>query len=343
MRIELEQTKRNRNAGIVVALGLTIAMARPAWPAPRKPTPKPTATPTQAPATTPTPTRSPTPPATPTPAGLAVQISFPAAGAQIDGDRVTVTGSFQGPSHTAIVVNGVLAYASTGRFVANDVLLVAGSNAVIAEARTSSGMSAETLITVSATGTTPALTVVAEPTSGRVPLSVHFVPTWRGSEAARSMKIDFDGDGTIDLQPSSPLAPVDRGFGTAGLYVATFTVQDQRKRSHTARVGILVTPDQVDALFLSIWDGMNDELLAGNIEGALSYLTPEAREIYAEVFDGLIADMPAIVPSYSRPVRVTEAPGSLEYAVTRVIDGEKRMFFVSAVLDADGAWRIDSF
>ena len=344
MRIDLERTKSRYGASIVVVLGLTMITARPAWSAPKKPTPNLTATVTRTPTNAPTPSRTPTPLPSPTPAGLAVQISFPSQGSQIASDRVTVRGAVQGPAYTTIVVNDVVGFVTAGKFVANDVPLVAGPNAIIATARTSSGASAETQITVNATGMAPTFGVGADTTAGNAPLTVHFVPTWSGTQTARSMKIDFDGNGTIDLRPSDPLAPVDHTFSTPGLYLSTITFEDRQRQTYTATLGIHVgSPEQTDALFWSLWDAMNAELVAGNVSGALSFLTPEAREIYGEVFSGLIADMPAIVPTYSRPLRVTQIPGLLEYAVTRVIDGEKRTFFASAVLDADGVWRMDSF
>src|ERR1051325_1232155 len=119
---------------------LLIGVATPVGAAPK---PKPTATPTLAvtPTRTPTatatttrtPTATPRPSATPTqPAGLSVTITDPMANVTIDSNTYNVVGTFSGPANTGVVVNDRVAYTSGGRFVLNDLPVVAGTNTITA-------------------------------------------------------------------------------------------------------------------------------------------------------------------------------------------------------------------
>lgn len=333
-------TARRRNRVLVVSL-LFVAAAFMAGSAEaagkgqgkKTPTPaNPTPTPVEA-----TPTPAPT-----VSADLAVTIDGPVAGGHIDGDRTTVYGRFAGPAHTAVVVNDVLAYASQGRFAASDVRLVSGSNAIVAVARTAPGPSAERVIELEASGLLPPLTVSAAPSVGVPPLAVRFSPVYAGSQVRR-FTVDVDGDGSVDLEPTDPNLPIEHVFESPGLYLSRFEVTERGKKVHAVTVAILVTsPDELDRAFAEIWSGMNRALVDGDVDGALSWLTPEARAIHAGVFASLLPDMPAIVASSSPPVRVSQSPLRLEYAVTREIEGERRVFFVTAIRDVDGVWRIQS-
>ena len=99
-----------------------------------------------------------------------------------------------------------------------------------------------------------------------------------------------------------------------------------------------------DAPFFAVWDGMNAALRAGNIDQALTYLTSGAKEKYRPVFSALIAVMPTIIGSYSRPSRGQVTEDMAEYAIMRFIeaDGDKQVFFIYFVKSDNGIWLIES-
>ena len=102
-----------------------------------------------------------------------------------------------------------------------------------------------------------------------------------------------------------------------------------------------VAYDPIDAPALSVWDGMNGALTAGDKAGALSYLSHSAKIKYDPVFDALMSEMSQIARSFSSPKRVSIGDDLAEYAVNRVIDGVDRIFLISFVRDSGGVWRID--
>jgi hypothetical protein len=133
-------------------------------------------------------------------------------------------------------------------------------------------------------------------------------------------------------------------FAAQGGDVLSIVVTDAAGNASVAGYSLVKsTPvDPQDALFQSIWDGVNAALLAGDEAGALTFLTPGAQEKYRPVFDVLLPDMPQIIASYSplRQVSVSSAIG--EYAITRVIEGKNQLFLIYFLKGDDGVWRLDA-
>jgi Glucodextranase, domain B len=346
-----------RTGALIASL---LALTIPANAAPRpKPTPTPTTstvptntptppasmTPTRTP--TPTPTRTPTatpkPTATPTQSGgLSLAITDPLPGASINGNRYTVIGTFTAPLNTGITVNDRIAYASAGRFVMNDVELIAGTNTITAVATTVGGQSATVSTNVTSSGLPPELVLHADTTRGLAPLSVTFTYDFTPTQPINKVAIDFDGDGRDDFWTRKPVTAMQNTYTMPGLYVALLTVTDTAGVVRKSNIGIEVsTAAARDSLFHSVWDTMNSALVRGDINGALTMLNSRAQEQYASVFNALVSEMPVIVASYSDPQFVSSDADNFEYAINRMIDGEDQIFLVYLVRDGDGVWRMD--
>jgi enamine deaminase RidA (YjgF/YER057c/UK114 family) len=100
--------------------------------------------------------------------------------------------------------------------------------------------------------------------------------------------------------------------------------------------------DPVDVPFVSVWNGMNAALLAGNKAAALSFLTFGAQAKYGPVFDALLPHMAGIIASYSPLQRVSVSENVGEYAIIRTLDGANHLFLVYFVKSAEGVWKLDA-
>jgi hypothetical protein len=305
----------------------------------RKPTPKPTPSATATPAGTAT-------PSPPPPGALSVTITNPAPGETIGADRYNVRGTFQGPPNTGLTVNNLIAYTDAGRFIADNVPLTAGQNTLTVVATAPDGTSTTTAVTVDASGAPPNPSLTVDASKGFAPLSVTFNYAFSSGAGLKKVAIDFDGDGRDDFRTTNPPGPsgsVQNTYSKPGLYLAVLTITDNFGGVHNADIGIQVAAfEALDALFLSVWNRMNDALVRGDVGAALACLNSRAREKYARVFNDLLFDMPAIVGSYSTPRRVSTGDNYFEYAINRTVDGENQIFFVYLLRDADGVWRMDS-
>ena len=311
------------------------ATTKPSTPTatPKPPTPTATATPTPKPTATAT-----------APAGISLAISEPPNGAAIDSDHINVRGTFAGPPNSGITVNDRIAYAQSGRFALNNLPVAAGSNTIDVAITTPDGRTATRSVVVTATGTQPPLRLIADVTTGFAPLTVTYSYARPSVATITKFAIDFDGDGRDDYSTrKAPPTSVQNTYTTPGLYKATLTLLDANGVTTKSDVSILVETEAArDDMFNLLWDSMNTALVQRNVSGALSYLNTASQQRYASVFNELLPYMPAIVASYSRPQRVAVTGDILEYAVNRNIDGVDSIFFIYALLDADGVWRLDS-
>jgi hypothetical protein len=97
----------------------------------------------------------------------------------------------------------------------------------------------------------------------------------------------------------------------------------------------------MNALFTNLWNGMNDALVRGDVNGAAQYLNESAKHKYLPVFDTLKLQFPQIIASYSplRRISITDSIG--EYAIVRPYNDQNRVYLIYFLQDIDGVWRVD--
>jgi hypothetical protein len=272
-----------------------------------------------------------------------LQITTPTQNENVRDNRILVEGTYEGPSNTGITVNGITALISKGRFIANNVPLEVGKNTLTATLTTFNGETTTHHIDITSQGTSPSLVVNASPATGLAPLSVTFEYNFNTDTWLSSLYMDFEGDGTNDFYTRSSLTTIQHDYNTPGIYVAKMQITDNKGYVYRANTTVeVVSAEQMDNLFRHLWDEMNEALVAEEIDTALRYLNTAAQAKYAPVFEVLLPHMPEIVASYSPLKRVSISENMGEYAVTRTINGEMKIFFIYYLRGADGVWRLDS-
>ena len=271
-----------------------------------------------------------------------ISIASPANGTSIAADSVLVTGQVQAPANSGVTVNGVIALVDlNNNFFANNVPLLPGSNTVAATVTTPSGKSSSASVTVTSTGRAP-VTITASSIQGLVPLTVAFSVQKSTANAIASYQFNPGGPGNSATN-TDPNALFAFTYTQPGTYQASVTVTDSAGNVYAQAFAIQVQdPVQIDQMFRAIWSGMNDALLAGDKEKALSYLSIPTRSRYAPVFDTLLPYFPQIIASYSPLQRMGVSTGIAEYAINRTLDGVNRLFLVYFQQDTDGIWHIDT-
>jgi len=274
--------------------------------------------------------------------GLGVVISTPAEGATIGSSSVLVSGVFQGLSNIGITVNEVVALISGDKFYANNVSLAVGDNLITVTATTLDGDVVTQSLTVTRTGAS-LVEVTASPQSGIAPLNTAFSITNNTGQSIQQISVDFDGDGNIDFVTTDNTAPIEFLYTTVGAYQVNITVIDDLNVSYDQTLMIVVQSGQeLDQLLTELWRGMNDALVLGDINSAVQFMNSSARQKYEPVFDVLRPYMPGIIASYSPMSRVSISGNIGGYAITRVVNGQKKLFLIYFLKDADGVWRLDT-
>ncbi|WP_306532630.1 hypothetical protein [Geobacter sp.] len=272
---------------------------------------------------------------------VSVFIATPLSGTVMNGDSVIVSGTFLGPPNVGITVNGQIAGIQGNTFYAT-VPLELGSNTLTATATAPNGKTAMDTVTVDSSGVAP-VKVQPTPTRGIAPLHVNFKLTINTARPLQSISVDYDGDGTYDFTTADIKGPFAFTYNSPGAFQAVFDIVDDQGSHHVAKAQVVANDAvKMDAMLISVWNGMHSALLANEQAKALQYIGEYSKNKYGRVFQQLSEDMPIILNTFSPLQRMSISGNIGEYAVNRTIDGVNRIFLIYFVQDTDGVWRIAS-
>lgn len=273
---------------------------------------------------------------------LSVKITSPVAGTVLDRTCVLVSGTFQGPANTGISVNGTVALVSGNRFLLN-LDLEPGPNTLIATATSFDGATATDTLNISVSQADPDLfEITIDPAMGTAPLPVRFTISNFSGEPITRIEFDADGNSSTDSIVTDLSEPVEITYTNPGIYPARVKIIYGQNQSYEQTLAIVIQDAaQMDMLFTNLWNGMNEALVDGNVNTALTYLNEGAKRKYQPVFDALKPQFPEIIASYSPLRRVSISENIGEYAINRTYLGQNRVYLIYFLKDADGVWRMD--
>jgi hypothetical protein len=271
-----------------------------------------------------------------------VTIASPTNGATINGGFAFVSGTVQAPAGSGVNVNGVVAAVdAASHFYANNVPLQPGTNTLTATVTTRSGKSSTSSVNVTSSGNSPVFFSI-DPADGLAPLTVGFRATSNTGRAIVSYQLNPGGPGTAAAN-SDPSVLTKFTYTQAGIYVATLTVTDSGGNAYSQQFAISVQDlQQMDQMFKSLWNGMNNAVIAGDKPTALSYLSSSAQAKYGPVFDALKSSYQDIVSTWSAPMRGDIAGSIAEYSVVTPKGTGRQVFLIYFIKGTDGVWRLDS-
>jgi len=269
-------------------------------------------------------------------------ITSPANGATVDDDRVLVTGQVVGPQYAGVKVNGVVAFVDSNRnFYANNVHLSTGSNTITATLTAVDGTTTSQSISVSSTGPAP-IRIDADPLEAGVPLSVAFKITTTGGASFTRADYDFTGDGVVDYTLNPPGGTLTATYSVAGVYTPIVTATDSFGRVVQRRFAVLADPNP-DVKLRGTFNAMLDSLRAGDVDGALQFITGGASAQYAALFNGLkqAGKLTDAVNALGTLRGSTVGPDFGEVILTRDTPSGTVAFPIWFLRGPDGVWRIE--
>jgi hypothetical protein len=229
-----------------------------------------------------------------------------------------------------------------------EIPLVAGLNPIEARATDAFGATSIARITVQVSQAAPApLILRALPESGVAPLLVTWQVVNQTGRPLVRFELDPTGTGTFG-PPTATLEGTQTTYATPGLFAPTLRAIDDQGTQYTATALISVLArDQVDALLKAKWNGMKAALMAGNIEGALLFFTPEQRARFRTLFTALSAQLPQIAQDMQdiQLVYLVESRAKYRLRRTHLYGGQFVTFsyYVYFLQDAAGLWSIEGF
>jgi hypothetical protein len=289
-----------------------------------------------------------------------LQITSPAAGSFITSATAVVTGTVQTPPNSSLKVQvqqpkggaTTTVWATItpdGRFFANNVPLYTGPNIITVTLAAPGGATITRTVVVTRNGQA-GFTFSANPTQGLAPLGVYFTLTNTGGTAFDH--IDFtcqDGGAVQTVQgPSTALSPCT--YSAPGYYTAQVNVYALPAGTSQAPIFTGVQMIQADsavtinAVALGAYYDMLNQLLAGNVQGALNDVTGTVYDKYNAVFASVVTDpnLKTIIPKqFMNIVDGTIGAQHAEYVLGRDVNGVATGFFIDVVQGDDGVWRIE--
>lgn len=215
-----------------------------------------------------------------------ITIVSPIAGEAFNRGEIIVTGKVrQRTPEVGVIVNGVLAQVNGNDWAANGVALAAGSNTVKATAIFEDGTTAEAIVVI--TNQDPYApqitldTVVGSGIASLLPatqLTVHFKVEDRTRRTLVNYRVDYEGDGTFDLEVPS-LDSFEHVYPQEGLFPLKVVARDELGTEYSASYMVNVHPLPP---IKSKWEKMKAALAVRDIDGAVTYFRDKdkQREIY---------------------------------------------------------------
>lgn len=274
---------------------------------------------------------------------LEITITSPIDGETINKAKTIVKGTFQSDTtDIGITVNGILADISGNNWIANNVPLAIGSNAITATIKDSEGNTESTTITINTAETDQQVELSANITSGIAPLSVFFSAS-TSTFSPVSYQMDFEGDGIIDYTGTT-FEDISHTYTSEGIFYPTITVTDEQGNTYSDTIAITVlNKAEIDALLKEKWEGMKGKLKNQDIEGALGYFVERSKERYRSVFEALKDQLPMILGTFIEFNIIDVYDDAAEYEIVANENGVLYSYPGMLIKDENGIWKFKDF
>ena len=153
-------------------------------------------------------------------------------------------------------------------------------------------------------------------------------------------KMELVENNTVLATAYSSYIGVSKVF-SGGQHTVTVRATDNRGGIGEASVSFYVTANP-NSPFINAWSGMTSALKAGNVDGAISFLTARAAERYKPVFQALLPNMTTIINGWSSLELISATADFGEYVISTPNRTGRSLFFVYFVKDGNGNILIDS-
>jgi hypothetical protein len=168
-----------------------------------------------------------------------IAVTFPSAGA-LSGPTTAVVGTYTGPEHTGITVNGKIAYVQNGVFLVPLVGVDPGNQSLHVVATTFDGLTTSTDVAVQSPAQAPPVTLLPDVSAGFAPFNISYSFKIDPSIQVQSIAVDFDGDGVTDFTTNDPAGSTSHDYDNAGIFRPNITVASTTAQIYTAERRVII-------------------------------------------------------------------------------------------------------
>lgn len=287
---------------------------------------------------------------------LALSVAFPADGITVGTASIQVHGSFAGPPNTGVSVNGVSALQGRNEFLGRDVRLQPGANTIAVTVTAASGaVQSVTRSVAYDPGQAPDVELQSAFVGDYSPFSSRYSLSLRSGVAnplVQRIRVDYDTDGTFEIDTDDPARRLAHRYETAGLKLATAEVTLDDGTIGTPSVVVTATRrtlvEDLDVTRETLCKAFEDHrgnLASQQYTAALNAFTADAHPRYQAFIEGLGANGPALAARLGRIVDGTIAQDFAELILARPLSdqpGKFQGYPLQFTRDHDGVWRISA-
>ena len=275
-----------------------------------------------------------------------LQIAGGLDGSSVADDNLSVTGTVQAPTNSAVTVNGrVASLHANGSFTIDNVELQPGSNTLSVALNSQDGSPLVRTIIINSVGAAP-FDLRVDPAEGFAPFATKLTISNRGGVAFQRIEIDIDGDNVSDTSLGSlanNTAALGVRFPDPGIHPIGVKVFDAGNNLIFSAVRKVLVRDPRDVAvgLASLYLAMLDRLALGNTAGALNAISTAMRPKYSAVFTTLQGQMSTIVDQLRSIQDATVSDQIAELHIVRTTSAGPRTFSILFMRGEDGVWRIE--
>ena len=280
-------------------------------------------------------------------ANTTIEIDPGIDGATVDDDRISVTGTVQAPSNSALFINGrAAAIDAQGNFFVNDVPLVLGSNVITATLSSEKKAKTASSLTVNSSGKA-SFAVSLDRYRGMAPVTLNLIIANPLGTPFTNINVQAPGAqdplttiaGSSDRQWVVPIR-----YEQPGVYLIKVVVFGNGGKViyQSSQRFLALDPVQIANLAGGVYGSMLGLLHNGRIDDAVGLIGADLREAYAQGFRLLGEGLAEAAASLGRLRTITVFD---DFAVINIGRSENGMVYDYEVIvmpDESGLWRIVS-
>jgi len=269
-----------------------------------------------------------------------IVITYPAASAQLPANHTAVAGTFTGPDHTGITVNGKTGYTYNNSFLVPDVPVDASHLTLQATATTLDELSATASNTVQLPAPTPSVRLDTDASVGLSPFNIDFFLRADASLTVQSFTITYGDGGTFTGSTGATAIP-SHNYTTPGIYIVGASVSTSTGSMTVDHRVIILDVQQLRNRVCGVYSYLRAELTAQDVPHALQAYDPVDRPRYQTFFTSAgssqLAPLAGLLGTIASGL---VGPNEAHMTVVKTVGGVVQGFPIEFAPDENGVWRI---